>query len=723
MIRKPLNWLLMAVAAASLTAGAVALNGCNSEARASVYGPAGRLLIVGMDGLDPKLLKGMMDAGKLPNFSRLAAQGTFKPLGTIMPPQSPVAWATFISGAHPGKHQIYDFLRRKLKPATPGLVVEPAFSESEIVPAQPPWFLFGYHEIPWGSSTADWGKDWRIPLLSEEQQSLRHGDKFWNHLVAHGIDTTVYRVPANYPPGKASGSGDFCCISGMGTPDTRGSLGEFFMFSEQESAAGRDVGGGMFRRISMIENRGRATLEGPPNHLKRPKRNRIPKMNVEFDVVRDPSDNVARIDILRPRDDDDRSLATQAEPREIAQSIILAQGEWSDWIPFSFETGVPLKPAVQALMVPTEIPAMVRFYLRKVHPTLELYASPLNIDPLRPANDISTPASFAGDVASAVGRYYTTGIPEDTASLRRGALTEDEFLQQSHLLLEERVRQYRRAIAEFTHGCLFFYFGSTDQLAHIFWRDRDPEHPGLKPGEAEKYGHVLDDLYVRMDGLLGEALATLSDSDTIIVMSDHGFSGFRWGFNVNTWLMNNGYLGVADRANAHLYPTLSGVDWSQTKAYAMGINSLFINVAGREQQGTVKPADKRAVMEEIAAKMLQVRGDADDPVIEKVYITEDIYPGADPLVAPDMLIGYAANYRGSWGTALGGISQRLIEPNLDRWSGDHCIAHYLVPGCLLTNRKVVIDDPTLADMAPTLLAVFGVPKPDTMSGRVIFQTP
>ena len=96
---------------------------------------------------------------------------------------------------------------------------------------------------------------------------------------------------------------------------------------------------------------------------------------------------------------------------------------------------------------------------------------------------------------------------------------------------------------------------------------------------------------------------------------------------------------------------------------------------------------------------------------------DEFYPDADPNIAPDLLIGYAENYRGSWGTALGGISNVLVEDNLNRWSGDHCIAHHLVPGIVVTNRKITLNDPSLSDMAPTILAHFGIEPPAGMSGR------
>jgi predicted AlkP superfamily phosphohydrolase/phosphomutase len=361
---------------------------------------------------------------------------------------------------------------------------------------------------------------------------------------------------------------------------------------------------------------------------------------------------------------------------------------------------------------------MVRFYVKSVHPRLELYVTPLNIDPLDPAVPVGSPDDFPADVAAASGRFYTTGIPEDTKALRAGALDEDEFLSQVGVLKAERFAQFRAALAGFDRGFLFFYFGHTDQLAHIFWRDRDPGHPARDPDEARRYATVVEDSYVEMDGLVGDAMASLGDRDVLIVLSDHGFTSFRRGFNLNSWLFENGYLAVRDPARRGEISYLSGVDWSKTRAYALGLNALYLNLAGRERSGTVRDgAERAALLRELSEKLRQVRDDAGQPVIDTVYVMDETYPGADPRIAPDIIVGYADTWRASWATAEGGMPEALLEDNHDRWSGDHCIAAHLVPGILVTSRAVAIDDPQLSDLAPTILGLFGIDPPPAMTGR------
>ncbi|MFN0137188.1 MAG: alkaline phosphatase family protein [Phycisphaerae bacterium] len=658
-----------------------------------------KMLVLGMDGLDHKLLKRLIDDGRMPNFSKVAASGSFKALGTAMPPQSPVAWANFIAGTDPGVHQIFDFIHREANPKDPSLVIRPYLSTTRIESEKT--FL-----SKWVGDEIAIGDKHKIPLGGSSIQSLRRGPSFWDSLIEAGVQTTIYRMPANYPvtvkkTGLFGGvPANFRCLCGMGTPDLMGGYGEFTLLTEELEEESKQVEGGRLFRLEFVDHKATVKLDGPPNPFAKVPQGEMPEpMKSEIAVMRDPETDVAAITLG-------------------GRTTVLKRGEWSDWAAFAFDTGMPYGSMISALGVPTTVPTMVRMYLRSVHPTTQVYLSPMNIDPVNPANPVSEPASFAAEIAGASGRYYTQGIPEDGKALKADALNEDEFLQMVGVLADERTRQYHEALRTFREGFLFFYFGHTDQLSHHFWRDIDPMHPGRKPEQDGKYDKVIENVYLEMDVRVGEALAALDSDDILIIASDHGFSSFRKGFNVNTWLEQEGFmttLAGAGRSN------LDFVDWPQTKAYAIGINSLFINVENREKFGIVPPADRRAVMDEIAKKLLEVKDEDGAQVIVKVYVTEDDYKGADPKIAPDLLIGYNENYRGSWATATGGIRRRLIEPNRERWSGDHCIAHYLVPGVLLSNKPVKMESPALIDMAPSILGAFGVKPAAEVRGRNFFE--
>lgn len=664
-----------------------------------------RVIVIGMDGLDPNLLQGYIAKGELPNFQKLITSGTFKRLGTAMPPQSPVAWSNFISGGGPGTHQIYDFVHRRVDPKDQFAVVEPYSSIAEIRQTEKPWYA------RWLPDVINWGPDYEIPLAGQESVSLRKGPAFWDTLTANGVDCQIYRIPANYPPPPRKGPGELQCLCGMGTPDVNGTMGEYTFFLEGIDAPAFPDGGRVVP-INLIDNHGTADFEGPPDFLHKPNSaGERPIMGVKLEFTR-----AANEDAVSIRIGDDLQ--------------ILKAGEWSDWRSISFASGAPKGWMVNALGMPTAVPGMLRFYVKSVRPKLQVYVTPANIDPTNPANPISTPSSFADQLAEIAGRYYTTGIPEDTKALRNKpqALNEDEFLQMVHLLTAERAKQYEHVLETFDHGFLFFYFGHTDQLAHVFWRDQDPGHPGRDAAQGDRYAHVIEDTYREMDMHVGELMKRLRPDDTLLVVSDHGFSGFHYGFNVNTWLKDNGYLVLTERAQqaerdgSATRFDLADVDWRRTRAYAIGINSLFLNIEGRERRGIVKKAEVPALIREIGDKLMQVRdpNNTDTPVVVRMYYQDQEYPNGDPNIAPDALIGYNANYRGSWSTSLGGIPRSQLQVNTQRWSGDHCIADFLVPGVLITNQKVTVDDPKLSDMGPSILGLYGLPPAEKMQGRNVF---
>jgi len=409
----------------------------------------------------------------------------------------------------------------------------------------------------------------------------------------------------------------------------------------------------------------------------------------------------------------------------------LGEGEWSDWIPIELRTGVPGSAALQVAGATTSLRGMVRLLLKQVHPKFELYVSPMNIDPSAVVTPISVPDGFARQLASQHGAFCTLGIPEDTKALTHGALNEDQFLAQSHLVLQERIAQYRHALADFRRGCLCFYFGAPDLLQHMFWRDRDPQHPGYDPRQAERYGKVVEETYVGTDRLVGDALETIGTAslaaggtdDTLLVMSDHGFTTFRRGFNLNTWLLENGYIRLRDPSRQGKYEMFVNVDWSDTKAYGLGMNALYLNEAGREKYGTVRRSARGSLLEEIREKLLALRDDDGSAIMDRAYLTKDLYPNADPALAPDLILGYARGYRASWSTVLGKMPHKIVEDNMDRWSGTHLIAAHLVPGILLANRELTVRDPTVCDIAATILDEFGIRRPAQMTGRALFTNP
>ena len=614
---------------------------------------AKRVIVLGFDGLDYDLTRQLIAAGRMPAFARLAAAGGFAPLGTTIPPQSPVAWSTFITGLDPGGHGIFDFIHRD--PRT----LQPYLSTTKTEE---------------GGRTLKVGQ-WQFPLSGGSVELLRRGTPFWQVLEDRGIETTVIRMPANFPPSGAATRE----LSGMGTPDILGTYGTFtFYTSEPFAFGGRSLSGGTVRAVDVQDGVVRSTLEGPSN----PFRVDAAKVEAPFTAFVDSSRRFVK-------------LAVGDEER------MLAVGEWSDWLPVDF----PLMPT-QALR------AEARFYLKQLDPYFALYVSPLNIDPLSPALPVSTPDDYASHLAHATGRFYTQGMPEDTKSLKTGVLTADEFLAQARLAGEENVRQYRPVLDGFGGGLLFYYFGNVDQVSHMMWRARDPQHPAYDPTRDRAHEKVIEELYVGLDAIVAMTAARLGPDDLLVVMSDHGFTSWRRAFHLNSWLRDHGYLAVLDPRRADDPGLFGNVDWSRTRAYALGLNGLYINVKGREKDGIVDPRARESLAAEIAAKLLATLDPATGkPAVTKMYRREEVFHLAgNEDIAPDLVVGYAKGTRGSDESALGTLTPGVIVDNMDPWSGDHCMDHEAVPGILLTSRALRKPAPSLQTLAAAILAEFGVDR-------------
>jgi predicted AlkP superfamily phosphohydrolase/phosphomutase len=204
-------------------------------------------------------------------------------------------------------------------------------------------------------------------------------------------------------------------------------------------------------------------------------------------------------------------------------------------------------------------------------------------------------------------------------------------------------------------------------------------------------------------------------------MSDHGFSSFRRGVNLNVWLQQEGYLHLLEGANGE-DKWLRSVDWSRTRAYAIGLGGLYLNLRGREAQGTVDPQETASLKQEIMEKLTGLPDGDGNVAIARAMDTAAINEGPYADVGPDITVGYAAGYRASWGAAQGQVCGAVIEDNTRRWSGDHCLDPELVPGVLFADRSLSSEAASIRDLAPTVLELFGVRPPGYMQGRSLLSS-
>jgi predicted AlkP superfamily phosphohydrolase/phosphomutase len=660
--------IVAALAAASAVSGMKPLSQATGSRRSSRGFPylrnpkiSDKVLVLGMDGMDPGLVRRFVAEGVMPNFKKLIASGQFGELQTTMPPHSPVAWSSFITGCNPGGHGIYDFIHRDPSSFTPYMSTSRSFDSTSEVKVGP----------------------WTIPLRSGRVELMRKGPAFWNILADHDIPSTIVQIPANFPVAPS----EVHALSGMGTPDLLGSYGTCTYITDSTVENAAALTGTRVVKVAAMNHVFTAALEGPKNSLRA---DRAPS-TIELTIRRDPYEAVVKISFQ-------------------SHEVILKQGEWSEWIPLSF----PLMPMFAS------VGGMVRIYIKEVHPRLKIYISPINVDPMEPSLPICSPASYSRELSQAVGRFYTQGFPADQKALSEGILSDDEYLAQAHLVLDENMRMFEHELTRFNEGVFFFYFSSIDQNCHMLLRTMDPAHPLYRPDASLAVKNAVRGFYQRMDVALGRAMEKIDSRTTLYALSDHGFAPFTREFNLNTWLYREGYLALTDESKLGQGEFFQHVDWSRTKAYGLGINGLYINIEGRDKFGSVKPEDASRLQTEIALKLPSVTDPRNGaPIITKAYSSRALYSGPFVELAPDLIVGYQRSYRSSDETVLGKIPQELVGDRTNLWSADHCMDPAVVPGMLLSSKPWNHPSPSLWDMAPTILNNFGIARPQEMDGQII----
>jgi predicted AlkP superfamily phosphohydrolase/phosphomutase len=382
-------------------------------------------------------------------------------------------------------------------------------------------------------------------------------------------------------------------------------------------------------------------------------------------------------------------------PFEVRGSILQIQNQTHDLVQDEYTAWIRVKfPSARGI---------VRFLLKSEEPEYSLYATPVQIDPESPALPISHPPYYAMYLAKLLGSYSTLGMAEDTWALNEGAIDHTDFLEQTRLIQNEREAMFFGALDRSRRGVVACVFDTSDRVQHMCFDNRE----------------VIEALYRDMDRVLGRTLEYVDSKTALFVLSDHGFCTFRRGVNLNAWLRREGYLALEDDA-IESGDYFKGIDWSRTRAYTFGLAGIYLNVRGREAQGTVDRSDCASLARELAAKLTGLP-DGSNYAIKAVYPAREIYSGPYIDAAPDLIVGYAEGYRASWGAAVGRVSAEVFEDNAKAWCADHCVDPHLVPGVLFSNRKVDTEDPGIEDMAPTALRLFGIKAPFWMEGRALTE--
>jgi predicted AlkP superfamily phosphohydrolase/phosphomutase len=569
-----------------------------------------------------------------------------------MPPESNVVWTSLATGMNPGNHGIFDFIMRNPDNYLPYLSLSDISQEPRI-------FKIGRL---------------KIPLLEPKITKTRRSPAFWEIASERKIPSYTYFCPGSFPPDKVYGK----LISGMGVPDIRGTMGTFSFYTTKALEKDKDIGG-MVLQVKRDGNIINSFLYGPKNTAKKPAED----IKILFKITLQPESDQIIIDIQN-------------------RQITLNKGEWSGWIELIFNVNTFNK-----------VRGICRFYLKSMSPDLELYCSPVNIDPERPPFPISSPKNFSKKLAGKTGLFYTQGMPYDTWALNEQRIDEDVFLEQANMVLEERANILKQEFLEFKDGVFFFYFEYPDSIQHMFWRFQDIED--------SRYKHTVLECYKKMDNILGWVMANIDKNAILIVLSDHGFGDFKRSVHLNSWLRDNGFLCLKNNASKS-EEFFEGVDWHKTKAYALGFGGIYVNQAGRERYGIVLPGEEtEKIKKEIVEKLSQWHDSQTDVAIsKKVHKKQEVFAGQYNQDAPDLFVGFNKGFRASWQTALGAAPVLDIENNTKAWQGDHIFDSSLVPGVFFINQKVSFaKTPRVTDIIPTVFNMLGINVENEFDGRSI----
>lgn len=704
-------------------------------AAAATATAAPKVVVLGFDGADAELTRKLMDEGRLPHLAKLAGEGAFRPLLPTNPPQTPVSWSTFATGLNPGRTEIFDFLKRRAGTYLPEYC---AYQEGGRRP-----FLFGSRNgLVFGALGASVGL---VPLLfalvvPRRRRALalgglalaalagggayafattllpesapspvnnRKGETFWEAASKAGLRTRVLRVPLTFPADRLKG---LTMLSGLGVPDMRGTNGQPTLYTTR---AGAKPGQFAVKVVRFDASPGvpvETTVEGPRNLLFPPKDPAAPNPRLTAPLV------------LTPRADGVLTVATSSRTEDVAP------GAWTDWhvVTFRFNALIRTK-------------GMVRFYNQSrageggFH---ELVMSPVHFHPdTGETVGWCHPGDYGEHLMDEVGLFKTMGWASDTWTVADELAAEEQSLSDVQFTTDGFEKLLRAELADPELDLYVQVFEFTDRIQHVFWRLTDPGHPGYDAALAEKHAGVVERAYERMDRIVGEARALAPDA-VFVILSDHGFASFRRGVNINRWLVDHGYMvlhedpcvsGGSERNLEDLFGNqariFAEVDWSRTRAYAMGLGNVYVNLAGREPKGIVRPGEEyEQLLQSLSAGLEALVDEATgERPVHRVYRRDQSYSGYDPEVVPDLRVANSRNYRVSWGTSLGGIPCDQVEDNDKPWGGDHCsLDPEVVKGILIVNRPVTSDAPTMADMAPSLLGLLGVPPLPDADGKAVF---
>ncbi len=725
-----------------------------------------KYVILGFDGADPELIDKYMAEGLLPNLEALAKEGTYSPLLPTNPPQTPVSWSTFATGMNPGRTEIFDFLYRQSGSYTPELALATAGKKTlllgrwnglvlgsvlglvlalvvllvlKLCKVRSGWSLGVAALVLVAAALLLMGPiDELLPEELPTATNNRQGKPFWTYAAESGLNVRVVRVPVTFPAEELPHGSKM--ISGLGVPDMRRRVGTPTLFTSdpvvtaEQNEFSIEVTPLPSRRgkmetavigpynypfhVYVTEKAREAWTEAGLSAAERRERER--ELDAELVEAGHPKQMKAKIGLEVTDESVTWSLSGQSGTLEV--------GEWSDWVSVDFPMNWLIDKA-------RPLRGMGRFKLLALEPEIELYFSPLNFHSgCRPPVDVSWPPEWAEEITKEQGEFKTQGWAIDTWTPVVGYGGIDLFVEDMNFTVDGFAKVMEVGLSEPSVDMYVQIYYFTDRAGHMFWHQLDPSHPLHQPELADQYEKAMRDAYVRMDELVGRARELAGDDVVFMVLSDHGFASFRRQVNINTWLYENGYLALKGETQTRNLEQLfdrhvtgvtvfSGIDWSRTKAWAMGLGAVYINQVGREPEGIVMPGEE---YDQLVAEIKEGLENAVDEKtgvkpIYKVYTRDEMYGDYNEEKVADLRVANRDGYRVSWQDTLGGLSTTVFEDNPRSWTGDHCsLQPTEVRGIFFLNRPINVNDPGIVDIAPTILQTLGIEPEEKLDGRVIW---
>ncbi|MFH1240042.1 MAG: alkaline phosphatase family protein [Candidatus Diapherotrites archaeon] len=511
--------------------------------------------------------------------------------------------------------------------------------------------------------------DERFTSSGVEYVNLRKGKAIWEMLGEKGNVGISLFVPMTFPADDFNGF----LFSGMGLPDVRGTQGVPTLYSnEPEIETKSDI-----QKLIFNNNQAETELVG------------VSDIKKKF-ILHIQKDSL----IIKLNDSDDK--------------IFLKEGQWSNWITLTFDDNGKM------------IDTLFRFKLLKFRKGIvRLYLSPIMYSPSQNFIPFSSPVDYGAELFENTGNFKALSFESDVYGLKEKLIDEETWLEDMKYTFDKRIAAAKYSLTSKPWKFFVADFFSVDRAQHLFWRSIDKKNELYD--ESKDYDYVIDDAYVYTDEKIGELLKCFNEDDLVFVVSDHGFCSYRKNVELNKILMDKGFLKLKDDKKSE---NLNDIDWSKTKAYALGFGAIYINLEGRELKGIVKTEDYETLRREISEEISGFSFN-NEKVINDVLSGEKIHSEGNLDEMPDLVPIYADGFRSGRASTLGLVSLNTdtVHSNLSKWSGDHIGPFDLSDnfGFLFSNQILNFASSSLFDLSVTSLDYFGVEKSPSLKGKSLLE--